>query len=93
VPRLHNIVLDRLTGNNGAGALPKMGESKHETRAEYDVTSPILGKAPAPICCFFAESLDLAYSTALSCDFSRKRLYGLLINWNLRSDRITTAIR
>jgi len=34
-------------GKNGAGALPKKGaanEAKHET--EYDVTSPILGKAP-----------------------------------------------
>ena len=41
---------------------------EYEARAEYDVTSSILGKAPAPIHCHvFAESpfwLGLAYSTA-----------------------------
>jgi hypothetical protein len=43
-------------------------KTEHGTRAEYDVTSYILGKAPAPIHCHvFAESLfwsSLAYSTA-----------------------------
>jgi hypothetical protein len=43
-------------------------KTEHTARAEYDVTSSILGKAPAPIHCHvFAESLfwlGLAYSTA-----------------------------
>jgi len=44
-------------------------KTEHEARAQYDVTSSILGKALAPIHCHvFAESLfwlGLAYSGAL----------------------------
>jgi hypothetical protein len=60
-----------------------MGEvtsSKHETRAEYDVTSPILGKALAPIHCHVcAESLTAI--TAQSAAIFLGNVYGFLINW------------
>jgi hypothetical protein len=62
-------------------------KTEHETRDQYDVTSSILGKAPAPIHCHvFAKSpfwLGLAYSIAqhLVVIFLGN-VYSFLISWN-----------
>jgi len=58
-------------------------KTEHETRAEYDVASSILGTAPAPIHYHPVPYLyrvpllvrfGVQHSTALCCHFSRKRL-------------------
>ena len=69
------------------GAATSRNKTEHKARAEYDVTSSILGKALAPIHCHvFAESLfwlGLAYSTARHfVAIFPGNIYGFLISCN-----------
>jgi hypothetical protein len=71
-------------------------KTEHTARAEYDVTSSILGKAPAPIHCHvFAESLfwlGLAYSIARHfVAIFPGNVYGFLISCQTLSGKLSLS--